>query len=106
MAETNIKLEVMDGVGIITMDRPESRNSLIPEMVDEMGEAVEKCKRYDVRAVMLTGAGPAFCSGADVKAFVETLDNDGPDALHKYISTMADALLKLGSSDTTFIVLS
>lgn len=92
MPGTNIKFEVVDGVGIITMDRPESRNSLIPEMVDEMGEAVEKCKRYDVRAVMLTGAGPAFCSGADVKAFVETLDNDGPDALHKYISTMADAL--------------
>ncbi|GIT44569.1 MAG: hypothetical protein Ct9H300mP11_25050 [Chloroflexota bacterium] len=41
---------------------------------------------------MLTGRGPAFCSGADVKAFVETLENDGPDALHQYINSMADAL--------------
>ena len=40
MAETNIKLEVMEGVGIITMDRPDSRNALTPDMVDEMGEAI------------------------------------------------------------------
>ena len=92
MAETNIKLEVMDGVGIITMDRPESRIALTPDMLDEMGEAIKTCNRYDVRAVMLTGSGPAFCSGADVKAFVETLENDGPDALHQYINSMADAL--------------
>ncbi|MCH2508583.1 MAG: hypothetical protein MK035_08975 [Dehalococcoidia bacterium] len=38
MAETNIKFEKIDGVGIITMDRPESRNSLTPEMVEEMGD--------------------------------------------------------------------
>ena len=92
MAETNIKFEKIDGVGIITMDRPESRNSLTPEMVGEMGEAIEACKRTDVRAVMLTGTGTAFCSGADVKQFLETVDKEGTEALHQYITTMADAL--------------
>ena len=92
MAETNIKFEKIDGVGIITMDRPESRNSLTPEMVGEMGEAIEACKRTDVRAVMLTGTGTAFCSGADVKQFLETVDKEGTEGLHQYITTMADAL--------------
>jgi len=92
MADGNIKFEKMDGVGIITLDRPESRNSLTPDMVDEMGEAIEACKRNDVRSVLLNGTGAAFCSGADVKRFVEVLDNGGPEGLHQHISTMADAL--------------
>ena len=92
MANGNIKFEKMDGVGIITLDRPESRNSLTPDMVDEMGEAIEACKRNDVRSVLLNGTGAAFCSGADVKMFVEVLDNGGPEGLHQHISTMADAL--------------
>ena len=40
MAGEYTKFEIMDGVGIITMDRPESRNALIPDMVAEMGEAI------------------------------------------------------------------
>ncbi|MCI0811585.1 MAG: enoyl-CoA hydratase/isomerase family protein, partial [Chloroflexi bacterium] len=55
MAFENINFEKMDGVGIITLNRPESRNALTLDMVAEMGEAIEACKRPDVRAVLLTG---------------------------------------------------
>ncbi|MCH8987817.1 MAG: enoyl-CoA hydratase [Chloroflexi bacterium] len=92
MAPKYIKFEKMDGVGIITMDRPESRNALTPEMIDEMGEAIEDCKRPDIRAVLLTGTGAAFCSGADVKNFVQILGEGGPQGLHDHIHTTADAL--------------
>ena len=71
MAMTEITFEKMDGVGIITMNRPESRNALTLNMVSEMGEAIEACKRPDVRAVLLTGAGGGFCSGADLKFLLE-----------------------------------
>ena len=92
MADKHIKFEKMDGVGIITMDRAEARNALTPDMVAEMGEAIEACKRPDVRAVLLTGTGGAFCSGADVKNFVAILDEGGPQGLYEHIRTMADVL--------------
>ncbi len=92
MAEQYVKFEKMDGVGIITLDRPEARNALTIEMVAEIGEAIEACKRPDVRAVLLTGTGGAFCSGADVKNFVEILSTGGPEGLAHHIRTLADTL--------------
>ena len=82
----------MDGVGIITMDRPESRNALIPDMIVEMGEAIQACKKADVRAVLLTGSGGGFCSGADLKFVVEKLENQDPRDLQRYIRTLANDL--------------
>ncbi|MDA1128648.1 MAG: enoyl-CoA hydratase-related protein [Chloroflexi bacterium] len=87
-----IKFEKMDGVGIITLNRPESRNALTSQMVEEIGEAIEACEKPDVRAVLLTGAGHGFCSGADVKLVLESLEERGPEGLQQYIRTLADAL--------------
>ncbi|MCI0901201.1 MAG: enoyl-CoA hydratase/isomerase family protein, partial [Chloroflexi bacterium] len=92
MAFENINFEKMDGVGIITLNRPESRNALTLDMVAEMGEAIEACKRPDVRAVLLTGAGGGFCSGADLKFVVETLEKSGPDGVQAYIRALANDL--------------
>ncbi len=93
MAYETIDFEKMDGVGIITMNRPESRNALIPQMIAEMSEAIQACKKSDVRAVLLTGAGGGFCSGADLKFVTETLGNNGdPKKLQDYIKTLADDL--------------
>ena len=92
MAFESINFEKMDGVGIITMNRPESRNALIPEMVAEMGEAIQACKRADVRAVLLTGAGGGFCSGADLKSVTESLGNADQEGLQEYIRSLADDL--------------
>ena len=92
MADQYIKFEKMDGVGIITLDREEARNALTPEMIVQLGDAVDACKRPDVRAVLLTGTGGAFCSGADVKNFVAVLDAAGPQGLHDHLSTVADLL--------------
>jgi len=92
MAFEHITFEKMDGVGIISMNRPESRNALIMEMVAEMGEAIQACKRPDVRAVLLTGTGGGFCSGADLKSVVETLESNEPEKLQAYIRALADDL--------------
>jgi 2-(1,2-epoxy-1,2-dihydrophenyl)acetyl-CoA isomerase len=92
MAMTEITFEKMDGVGIITMDRPESRNALTPNMVSEMGEAIEACKQPDVRAVLLTGAGGGFCSGADLKFLLETMEKGDQEGLKDYIATLANDL--------------
>ena len=87
-----IKFEKMDGVGIITLNRPEARNALTLRMVEEIAEAIEECKKPDVRAVLLTGSGPGFCSGADLKLVVDTLENSGQEGLQEYVRKLADAL--------------
>jgi 2-(1,2-epoxy-1,2-dihydrophenyl)acetyl-CoA isomerase len=59
-----------DGVATLTMNRPEARNALSGEMLGALEEALRRVA-YDhkVRAVVLTGAGGAFCAGGDVKGF-------------------------------------
>ena len=92
MADKQIRFEKTDGVGIITLDRAEARNALTPEMIAQLGEAIEACKKPDVRAVLLTGTGGAFCSGADVKYMVETLKTGGAQGLYEHIHRLAGDL--------------
>lgn len=65
---TDIRLEkTEDGVGKITINRPEVRNAFRPETVQEMQEAFEICRNDpSIGVIILTGEGPhAFCSGGD-----------------------------------------
>jgi enoyl-CoA hydratase/carnithine racemase len=59
----------LDGaVAIITLNRPESRNALNSALLDELAKALATTDGDDsVRVVVLTGSGPSFCAGADLK---------------------------------------
>ena len=66
----NVLFEVREQVAYITLNRPEVSNAMNLEMSREFYEAVCECEQSsDVRAVLITGAGRAFCSGGDVKSF-------------------------------------
>jgi len=59
-----------DGVATLTMNRPEARNALTGEMQAALTSAIHRVAADpSVRAVVLTGAGGAFCAGGDVKGF-------------------------------------
>ncbi|MCY3620645.1 MAG: enoyl-CoA hydratase [Gammaproteobacteria bacterium] len=61
---------IANGVATLTMNRPEARNAFSPEMSAGLEKAIPRLARNpDVRAVVLTGAGGAFCAGGDVKGF-------------------------------------
>lgn len=61
-------------IGIVTLNRPERMNAINNEMSVEIGEAVEELNRDEaVAAIVLTGAGRAFCSGADVSRFEDAI---------------------------------
>jgi 2-(1,2-epoxy-1,2-dihydrophenyl)acetyl-CoA isomerase len=63
-----VKIEVVDRVGIITLNRPERRNALHDDMYDPVISAVEAfAAAPDVGCVVVTGAGDAFCAGGDVR---------------------------------------
>ncbi|HEX4170118.1 MAG TPA: enoyl-CoA hydratase/isomerase family protein [Bryobacteraceae bacterium] len=64
-----IDFSVEDGVAVVAFNRPERLNALNPEMRQALGDHFEAISvNDDIRAVVLTGRGGAFCSGADVGA--------------------------------------
>lgn len=77
MPYKNIVFTKSDGIAELMMNRPDVLNALGFEMLDEMVDAVVHCYRdEDVRALILTGTGPAFSAGGDVKAMHRILDDD------------------------------
>jgi 2-(1,2-epoxy-1,2-dihydrophenyl)acetyl-CoA isomerase len=69
------------GIGRVTLNRPDSLNAWNSEFGEELKEIVERASEDDsVRALLITGAGRAFSSGADLKAgFEGAADDGGPD---------------------------
>jgi 2-(1,2-epoxy-1,2-dihydrophenyl)acetyl-CoA isomerase len=66
----HVAYELRDRVARITLTRPEARNALSPALAEGLVKAVEEVRRdHKVRAVILSGEGPIFCSGGDLKAF-------------------------------------
>jgi len=73
MAYEHLRVEIDDGVALLTLDRPEHMNAFSGPMGASLAAAYRECDgRDDVRAVVLTGAGRAFCVGADLSAGGET----------------------------------
>ena len=71
MELTSVLYEVEDAVATVTLNRPEQRNALSPDLLRELTWVLEQARTDDaVRAVILTGAGDkAFCAGADLGGF-------------------------------------
>jgi 2-(1,2-epoxy-1,2-dihydrophenyl)acetyl-CoA isomerase len=68
-----------DGVRTLTLNRPEAYNSLTVELKELLLAAlIEAAAAPEVRAVVLTGAGKAFCAGQDLKEHVAALRSDDP----------------------------
>ena len=65
-------LDVADGVALLTVNRPEKRNALSRALRGELVQRLDELAKNDeVRAVVLTGAGPVFCAGFDRSEFAE-----------------------------------
>ncbi|WP_409183208.1 enoyl-CoA hydratase-related protein [Amycolatopsis sp. VS8301801F10] len=72
-----------DGVRTLTLNRPEAYNSLTVELKERLlAELRAAAEDPDVRAVVLTGTGKAFCAGQDLKEHVGLLQANDPAPLH------------------------
>ena len=57
-----------DTVVVVTLNRPEARNAIDADLGRALPEAIRRCDAIDtVRAIVLTGADPAFCAGFDLR---------------------------------------
>ena len=63
---------ITDGVATVTLNRPESRNALSPDLIDDLAAAVDALETNpQVRVMILGGEGKAFCAGMDLKGVME-----------------------------------
>jgi enoyl-CoA hydratase/carnithine racemase len=71
-AENDLDYTVADHIATITLNRPPHKNAFTLEMIDAWADALHRAEADpEVRVVVVTGAGNAFCSGVDLDAFAE-----------------------------------
>lgn len=88
-----INLHVQDNIATITLNRPDVYNAFNDEQSYELQDALKQVEKDpQVRAVILTGAGKAFCSGQDLKAAMEAGDRKLSDSLHKRYNPIIRAI--------------
>src|SRR5262245_65513934 len=77
--------ETTDAIAILTLNRPEARNSLSAAMIVALGEAFDAIARdRSIRAVVLAANGPAFSAGHDLKEMIATRRSD-PDRSRAFL---------------------
>src|SRR5687768_12026685 len=98
MSEPVLLVDHAGAVALIVLNRPKARNALSPELVKALGAVLRSSAEDEaVRAVVLTGAGGAFCAGADLKAAMtdrpRTSDGIGKaiDEYHAMIRSIVEA---------------
>ena len=80
MSYNTIRYDVEDGILTLTLHRPERMNAFTHEMLKEMIDAFDRADADDdVRCIIVTGEGRAFCAGADLGAGGDTFNADGRD---------------------------
>jgi len=88
---TQTRYELDKGVAIVTLNRPEKLNAFNPTMRSELIDIFAEANRDDaVRAVVVTGAGEAFCAGADLSAGGGTFDYSHRDGKEVSITEHRD----------------
>jgi enoyl-CoA hydratase len=71
----SVRVETENRVALVTLDDPRHRNALTAEVSGALSDAVDRLEAEDVGAMVITGAPPAFCAGADLAALEQA---DGP----------------------------
>ena len=90
-----VQVQRRGAVTTIVLDRPDAMNAVNAELAAELLKAVEQTAADDVvRAVVLTGAGRAFCSGADLKGGGITLGDDGLPDLGKGLRAASHPIIE------------
>lgn len=80
MSAAHVLIEIEDGVGTLTLNRPDKLNAFIGKMRSEIARGIETLGADDgVRAVIITGTGRAFCAGADVKYLTRLIETQAVD---------------------------
>lgn len=85
-----------DGVRTLTLDSPQNRNALSARLLKELEQALRDATRdEDVRAIVITGAGTVFCSGADLSERGSAAPNRMPDILTTIVESSVPVIARV-----------
>jgi len=88
----------------LLLNRPDALNAMNPDLLIDLGKACDVINQDEqIRAVVLTGAGRAFCAGGDIHEDVEPLRHMGPDEFNKYLGDAMTTYYKLMNLDAPVI---
>ncbi|MGD9737034.1 MAG: enoyl-CoA hydratase/isomerase family protein [Solirubrobacterales bacterium] len=94
-----LRIEIEGEIGTLTLDRPDAFNAMSPEMIGELAIAFSwLADRAPIRALIVTGAGRAFCAGGDVTWFrrgVEDDEIDLPSSVRRGAEVLHQAIVDL-----------
>ena len=91
MSPRSFRYEESGAVATLTLDRPAALNALTFDVYRELTDTFgELARRTDVRAIVLTGTGRAFCTGGDVKEIIGELLHRDADGLHEFTRLTCD----------------
>ncbi|MDT4897850.1 MAG: 2-(1,2-epoxy,2-dihydrophenyl)acetyl-CoA isomerase [Acidobacteriota bacterium] len=92
----NIKINNEAGIATITLDRPEKLNAFAGHMRRDLAEALEHAASdRGVRALIITGAGRAFCAGADVAYMAELMERQDVDEFARLLGAGRRVLITI-----------
>ncbi|MDQ3071918.1 MAG: enoyl-CoA hydratase-related protein [Bacteroidota bacterium] len=93
---SNLGYDLSEGVATITLNRPDVFNAFNDELSYELQDALKKANREEeVRVVVLTGAGKAFCSGQDLKEIANKENRSLSDSLYKRYNPIIRAIREM-----------
>src|SRR5689334_7023464 len=93
MDSERVQIEIADGVADVRMVRADKHNGLDGAMFESLSDAIDELSDDDdVRAVVLSGEGPSFCAGLDIKSFAS---GGGPNLLDRDEGEVANLAQKV-----------
>jgi enoyl-CoA hydratase len=94
-----LRVDVDQRVAVVTLDDPDRRNVLSLDLVDEIVTAFDRLEDdADVGAVVVTGAPPAFCAGADLSHLAASQTGSGDDAAPPGLRSVYEGFLRVARS--------
>ncbi len=96
MPYSTLTLQIEVELATVTLNRPEKRNAISTEMIEELLAALGEAESSPARVVILTGAGKAFCSGMDLES-LKALAQQSPEQNLKDSKRMARMFRRLWS---------
>jgi 2-(1,2-epoxy-1,2-dihydrophenyl)acetyl-CoA isomerase len=105
MSYETIILEMRDSVGVLTLNRPDSLNALNTQVGQEFLAAVAEARTNGARAIVVTGAGRAFCAGGDLREMRKIAEQEGKVEafFDEPLRLLNDCILLIRSSPLPFI---
>jgi methylglutaconyl-CoA hydratase len=96
MSYHTLQLDHKGGVATITLNRPEKRNAISPQMIDDLLAALQEIETSASRVAIITGSGKAFCSGMDLES-LSSLAAQSPEQHLADSRRVADLLYRIYS---------